>query len=231
MTSPAIGWLTRRRLPMVFVDQPPASGITSINIDDRSGARAAAEHLLELGHRRIGIVTSGFGGDVGVLSDPRSATLAYVESRRMLGWLDALDAADVRPTVVRIPHGDPHDVGYAGAEALLAQPEQPTAVLAFSDAIARGVIHALADKGLDVPTDVSVVGFDDNPIGRRTRPALTTVRQDVDAKGRAAVRELTSAMERAKANKARRAKHVMLDTELIVRESSGPAPKRRSKQR
>jgi DNA-binding LacI/PurR family transcriptional regulator len=207
---------------MVFIDQPPSSGITSVNIDDRSGARAAAEHLLALGHRRIGVVTSGFGGEYGVLEQPRTATLAYVEAQRLFGWLDALDVAGVRPTVVRIPHGDPVDVGYAGAETLLALPEPPTAILAFSDAMAAGVIRAVEDKGLTVPGDISVVGFDDNPAARRMRPALTTVRQDVDAKGRAAVRALTAAIERARSNPGGRAKHVMLGTELVVRDSTAP---------
>ena len=82
LTSPAVGWLMRRRLPVVFVDQPPASGIASINVDDRGGARAAAQHVLDLGHRRVGIVTSGFGGQYGIVADPRAATLAYGESQR-----------------------------------------------------------------------------------------------------------------------------------------------------
>jgi DNA-binding LacI/PurR family transcriptional regulator len=224
MTSPAVDWLMRRRLPLVFVDQSPAPGITSINVDDRGGARAAAAHLLSLGHRQIGIITSGFGGEYGILHDPRSATLAYGESQRMLGWLDALDEAGVTPTAVRIPHGDPHAVGYSGAETLLATAEQPTAILAFSDAFARGAIQAVEDKGLSVPGDVSVVGFDDNPIAMRMRPALTTVRQDVDAKGRNAVRALTAAIERAKTRPGGRAKHILLETSLVVRDSTARAP-------
>jgi DNA-binding LacI/PurR family transcriptional regulator len=223
MTSPAVEWLMRRRLPVVFVDQAPAPGITSINVDDRGGARAAAAHLLSLGHRRIGIITSGFGGEYGVLDDPRSATMAYGESQRMLGWLDALDVAGVVPSAVRIPHGDPHGTGYAGAELLLSAGERPTAMLAFSDAFARGAIQAIEDKGLAVPGDISVVGFDDNPIAVRMRPALTTVRQDVDAKGRTAVRALTAAIERAKNRPAARAKHILLDTALVVRDSTAPA--------
>jgi DNA-binding LacI/PurR family transcriptional regulator len=224
MTSPAVGWLTRRRLPLVFVDQPPAPGITSVNIDDRGGARAAAEHIVALGHRQVGVVTTGFGGSYGLLADPLSQSLAYVESQRMAGWLDALESAGIEPTVVRVPHGDPLDVGYSGAETLLARAEPPTAVLAHSDAVAGGVIRAVEDKGLSVPGDVSVVGFDDNPIARRMRPALTTVRQDVDAKGRTAIRALTAAIERAKTKPGGRAKHVVLDTRLVVRESTGPAP-------
>jgi DNA-binding LacI/PurR family transcriptional regulator len=219
-SSPAVSWLTRRRIPLVFVDQPPAAGIASVNIDDRGGARAAAQHLLDLRHRRVGIVTSGFGGQFGVLEDPAGASLGYGEAQRMLGWLGALDPAGVRPRVVRLPHADPYDIGRSAGQTLLAARARPTAILCFSDAIARGVIHAVEQAGLAVPADVSVVGFDDNPASRRTRPALTTVRQDVDAKGRAAVRALTAAIDRAKTRPDGRAKHVTLDTKLIVREST-----------
>src|SRR4051794_18137607 len=142
MSSPAVGWLTRRGLPLVFVDQPPAAGIPSVNIDDRGGARAAAEHVLGLGHRRVAIVTSGFGGEFGVLADPARATLAYGEARRMLGWLDALDAAAVRPRVLRLPHGDAYDVGRRAGETLFTTGDRPTAILCLSDVIARGVISA-----------------------------------------------------------------------------------------
>ena len=95
-----------------------------------------------------------------------------------------------------------------------------TAILCFSDAVARGVIRAIQDGGLRVPDDVSVVGFDDNPIGRRTRPALTKVRQDVDAKGRAAAAALTIAIDRVNTRPASRGRHLVLPTELVVRDST-----------
>jgi DNA-binding LacI/PurR family transcriptional regulator len=222
--SSAVGWLMRRRLPLVFVDQAPAPGIASVNIDDRLGARAAAQHIIDLGHRQVAIVTAGFGGEFGVLTDPLEATAAYTERQRLLGWLDALGAAGIEPIVVRQPHASPEDVGYTAAQTVLGRDDQPTAILCFSDAIARGVIRAIQDAGLDVPDDVSVVGFDDNPIGRRTRPALTTVRQDVDAKGRAAAAALTIAIERAKTRPASRGRHVVLPTELVVRDSTTRPP-------
>jgi DNA-binding LacI/PurR family transcriptional regulator len=93
MESSAVSWLMRRRLPLVFVDQAPAAGITSINIDDRLGARAAAQHVVDLGHRRVGIVTTGFSGEFGLLADPLETGMAYTERQRMLGWFDALVAA------------------------------------------------------------------------------------------------------------------------------------------
>ncbi len=218
--SPAVGWLARRRIPVVFVDQPPAAGIPSVNVDDRGGARAAAQHLLDLRHRRFGIVTSGFGGEFGRLEDPRGAALAYGETQRMRGWLDALDPAGVRPDVIRLPHGDPFEIGSAAGQQLLAGHAPPTAILCFSDAIAHGVLQAVSDAGLSVPSDVSVVGFDDSPASGRTHPALTTVRQDVDAKGRTAVRALSTTIDRNKTGRDGRAKHVVLNTELIVREST-----------
>jgi DNA-binding LacI/PurR family transcriptional regulator len=230
--STAVGWLLRRRLPLVFVDQAPAPGIASINIDDRLGARAAAQHIVDLGHRRVAIVTAGYGGEYGVLAQPLAALVANTERQRLLGWTDALNAAEIEPVVIRQPHDYPHDVGTAAAQKALALDERPTAILCFSDAIAGGVISALQDAGLRVPDDVSVVGFDDNPLARRTRPALTTVRQDVRAKGRMAAAALIAAIERAKTQPGGRARHVVLPTELVVRDSTAappadlPAPRR-----
>jgi DNA-binding LacI/PurR family transcriptional regulator len=222
--SSAVSWLMRRRLPLVFVDQAPAAGIASVNIDDRQGARAAAQHIVDLGHRRVAIVTTGFGGEFGVLNDPLGETTAHTERQRLLGWFDALDGAGIEPTVVRQPHANPDDTGYSAGQLALGHGERPTAILCFSDAIARGVIRAVQDSGLHVPSDVSVVGFDDNPISRRTQPALTTVRQDVDAKGRAAAAALTIAIDRAKTRPASRGRHLVLPTELVVRDSTAQAP-------
>jgi DNA-binding LacI/PurR family transcriptional regulator len=218
--STAVGWLMRRRLPIVFVDQAAAPGIPSVNVDDRMGARAAAQHLVDLGHRRIGIVTTGFGGEYGVLPHPLATPMANTERQRLLGWSDALDEAAITPTVVRVPHIDPEEIGARGARVLLDLDQPPTAVLCFSDAIAVGVIGAIQDSGRTVPGDVSVVGFDDNPIARRTRPALTTVRQDSHAKGRMATELLVTAMDRAEQVPSKRARHLILATELVVRDST-----------
>ncbi len=218
--STAVGWLMRRRLPIVFVDQAAAAGIPSVNVDDRTGAREAGQHLVELGHRRVGIVTTGFGGDHGVLADPFATTMANTERQRLLGWTGALSAADVTTTVVRLPHTEPEEIGREGARLLLALDEPPTAVLCFSDAIAVGVIGTIQDSGRTVPGDISVVGFDDNPIARQTRPALTTVRQDSHAKGRAAAELLVAALDGDKTSAPKRARHLVLPTELVVRDST-----------
>jgi DNA-binding LacI/PurR family transcriptional regulator len=223
-SSTAVGWLMRRRLPLVFVDQAAAPGIASVNIDDRLGARVAAQHVVDLGHRRVAIVTVGYGGDYGVLAEPPDGTLANAERQRLLGWADALSPAGIRAVIIRQRHADPDDIGYRAAQTALGLAEPPTAILCFSDAIAGGVIRAVQDAGLDVPRDVSVVGFDDNPLARRTRPALTTVRQDVRAKGRAAAAALITAIERSKTGRTGRVRHLVLPTELVVRDSTAAPP-------
>ena len=92
--SAARDWLMRRNLPLVFVDQPPVPRISSVNVDDRGGARAAAQHLVDLGHRRVAIVTELVDGsddnvDAGAV-EPPATTTSYPVRQRMLGWLDAL---------------------------------------------------------------------------------------------------------------------------------------------
>ena len=87
-SSPARDWLVRRKIPLVYVDQEPVAGAPSVNVDDRGGARAAAEHVIELGHRDIGILTIASEG-------------AHPEHQRMLGWHDALRSVDLEPTSPR----------------------------------------------------------------------------------------------------------------------------------
>ncbi len=223
--STAFGWLMRRKLPLVLVDQTPVPGIPSINVDDRSGAAAAAAHLVELGHRRVAVVTTGFAGEYGLLSDPFRTVLADTERQRLLGWLDSLTAADITPVVVRLPHRPPYDTGVDAARLLLEREDRPTGVVCFSDAVARGVLAGAEQAGLRAPDDISVVGFDDSPLAALTRPALTTVRQDVTAKGRAAASALLTAIERAKTRPSARGRHLVLPTELVVRESTAPPPR------
>ena len=225
--SAAVDWLKRRKVPLVYVDQVPTAGIPSINIDDRSGARAAAQHLVDLGHRHVGILIANVDGPAGIVTDPLSAD-NHVIRQRMLGWLDALNAAGIEPTVAQDGEAD-DGADFGGARALLDAADRPTAILCFSDVLAYGVVQAAYARGLDVPADLSVVGFDDNPLAKRTRPPLTTVRQDIAAKGHAAAAALTAAIQGARTGNPARARHVLLPTELVIRESTAKARTARAK--
>ena len=219
--SSAVDWLKRRKLPLVYVDQVAVPGIASINIDDRGGARAAAQHLIDLGHRRIDVVIVNPYGEPGIVANPLEEALSHVITQRVLGWLDALGAAGIRPIVAQERQAD-RSAGDEGARLLLDVADRPTAVLCFSDVIAYGVAQAAQTRGLSVPGDLSIVGFDDNPLAQRMQPSLTTVRQDVAAKGRAAATALRAAIDRARTGNATRVRHVLLPTELVIRKSTAP---------
>jgi DNA-binding LacI/PurR family transcriptional regulator len=221
--SPDVVWLRRRGLPMVGVDQTPVTGTAHVNVDDRAGARAAAQHLLDLGHRRIGILTLGWGEKFGFVVEPLAVPNNFAGGQRLLGWLDALEPAGVTPTVVSAPFR-PQTAAYEGARLLLGSDDRPTAVLCFSDVFARHVVQAAEDLGLRVPDDLSVVGFDDSPVATQQHPELTTVRQDIPAKARAAVDALTAVLKARQDGAPEPAEHAVLPVELVVRDSTGPAP-------
>ncbi len=221
----AVDWLTRRGLPIVFVDQEQERGITSVNVDDRGGARAAAQHVVDLGHTRVGVMIAALGGTVGYLDDPveDSKEVKFISRERLLGYLDVLTPAGIAPLVHRQLGSDDREA-FDAALDMLQRDDRPTAILCFSDVIASGVMGAAEKLGLDVPGDLSVVGFDDSPLARRLRPQLTTVRQDVAEKGRLSAAELTRVLEAKRAGTKTRAKHTVLPTELVVRDSTAAPP-------
>jgi DNA-binding LacI/PurR family transcriptional regulator len=146
----------------VVVDAPRLPGHAYVGIEDRLGARLAAEHLIELGHRRFAIAR-------------RDGSPA----ERLGGYRDAFEAADLDWEAV------PRFIGaFEGAE-------RPTAVIAATDQLALGVIEAARQAGVRVPEDLSVVGFDDIPGAASSQPGLTTVRQPLFEKGEIAGRLLT----------------------------------------
>ena len=111
-----------------------------------------------------------------------------------------------------------------GARAMLAGDTPPTAVLCFSDLMAAAVVHAAEERGLRVPEDVSVIGYDDVPLARRLRPTLTTIRQDFEAKGKAAAGALTRSIARERAGEAPDAAQHMVPVTLVVRDSTAAPP-------
>lgn len=219
--STDVAWLRRRKVPLVAVDQHPVAGGVHINVDDYGGARAAARHLLELGHRRIGILTLGSGSETGIVSDPALHTTAYAAQQRLAGWLETLSDAGVVPVVAVEPFR-PDDAPYAGARALLQLPQRPTALLCFSDAFAAAAMRAAAAEGLRVPDDLSIVGYDDSVTAVELRPMLTTVRQDIGTKARAAVSALITLLSARKGEAAPAPDMLAVPTELVVRASTGP---------
>ena len=189
------------RLPLVTLDSTGTDGQHSLSVDQTFGARLATRHLIELGHRKI----LHLGG-------PQD----WIEAEaRMTGFLDELIEADLD---VRAPIlGDwTSDFGYrAGSE--LSRYRDFTAVFAANDQMALGLIHAFRDAGLDVPGDISVIGFDDVPDAAHYWPPLTTVRQDFAEIGRRSV-----AMLLAELNGKARLGHEPIFPELVVRGSTAP---------
>lgn len=222
--APALRAVRDRGLPLVLIDQSPVSGAAVVGTDDRGGASAVARHLVELGHRRFGIVSAQ------CLSTPRGGPLSAAEAaksrfrdnrERLAGYLETLADAGVDPAKVPIweASGLSRESALTGARGLLEQRPDLTAVLCMSDELAMATISMAKQLGRGVPTDLSVVGFDDTPGARWADPPLTTVRQDLVRKGRLAG-ELTLLLLAGR----RPPKPTILDIELIVRQSTAPPP-------
>jgi LacI family transcriptional regulator, galactose operon repressor len=201
--------LAARSYPLVVVDPRTAvpRGMVSISAAHFSGARAATRHLIELGHRRIGMITG----------PPHWRT----RDDRVGGHLAALAEVGVLADPELMRSGEPATKTgvWAGRELLELRP-RPSAVVCFNDKVAAGVLQAAAARGLRVPDDLSVVGFDDIGVSRATTPRLTTVRQPLQEMGRTAVTMLMRQLE----GHAHEALSMELETRLVVRESTGPAP-------
>ncbi|GIF64561.1 LacI family transcriptional regulator [Asanoa ishikariensis] len=205
LTSADLAALSRAHLPLVVIDplNLQRDQVTSVGSTNFAGGMAAAQHLLALGHRRIGYV----GG----------STRSACNQARMHGYRAALEAAGVSVPDEYQHTGDfRYQDGIEGGAALLDLPTRPTAVFAGSDETAAGVIEAARARGLRVPDDLSVVGFDDTEVARLSSPPLTTVRQPLREMGGVALR---TALRLAVGEKLD-SHHVELATELIVRGST-----------
>jgi DNA-binding LacI/PurR family transcriptional regulator len=205
--------LSAAGIPVVLID--PMSGVpeeaVSVGAANWDGGRIAAEHLLSLGHTRIGIVTGG---------------RRYLYSTaRVDGFRATAKAAAPREAVISVANGnwDPRQAE-AATHSLFDRGLALTAVFTCSDAMALGVYDALAARGLRVPVDVSVVGFDDMPEAQWARPPLTTVRQPTAELGAMAVRRLLE-IARADGSETRSRSHLELSTDLVIRASTSQAAK------
>lgn len=213
----------RRQLPLVLVDQPNTKGFSSVNVEDRVGARAAAQHLVDLGHTRIALIGKTGAAPFGIVKAATATGQGYASTERLAGWTEVLAAAGIEPVVLLLPI-DSRDGGRGALETILGAQPDTTAILAFSDAMAAGVLLDAQDAGIEVPGQLSIVGFDDNPLATRVRPQLTTIRQDVTEKGRLAASMLIDAMQDRRAGRTTKRKAVTLPTELVVRGSTAAPP-------
>ncbi|HEX3615431.1 MAG TPA: LacI family DNA-binding transcriptional regulator [Solirubrobacteraceae bacterium] len=181
--------------------------IPVVSAANTSGAYQATAHLLELGHRRIGAITGPTSG--------------LATRRRLMGYHSAQVAAGIMPDAVLEVEGDYLIAGgAAGAHRLLDLSEPPTAILAFNDSMAIGALSAARARGLSIPEDLSVVGFDDTVEAEIAYPPLTTVRQPLKELGRMAVDLLFRLM----AEQWSEPLHVELATRLITRSSVSAPP-------
>lgn len=200
-----------RERPVVVITRHEVTGpgIDTVSNDDVAGARLAVEHLVELGHRRIVHLS---GGDNRISQD------------RQRGYLHAMRAAHLARQARVVPGGLTDVDGYAAAEVALALDPRPTALFAANDMSALGAIAAVQDRGLSVPGDVSVVGYDGMSLGALRSLSLTTVAQPLSDMGAEAARRLFDRLERP----GRRAAHVTVGVQLVRRGSTGPPPARES---
>jgi LacI family transcriptional regulator len=173
-------------------------------LNERAGAAAMAAYLAGLGHRTIGYIT----GPEGMRST----------RERLEGFCDALERRGCRPGADLIAGGAySFQSGVDAARQLLDRPSRPTAIFASNDEMAAGLIYAARQRGLDVPGDVSVAGFDDGPLASRIVPPLTTVRRPEREMARLAATKLIAVIE-GRTGEARQL--AMLEPTLVVREST-----------
>lgn len=198
-----------RGIKIVLVDtELPDLDLDAIVIDDAAAARVATDHLLDHGHQRVAIVHGG--------------TDASFDRGRLRGYTAALTDRDVAVRSELIVSGhSTFEGGRAAVAGLLALPDPPTSILATNNLMTVGALVAIADAGLDVPNDLSIVGVSDMEWFPIARPAITAVWQPSEELGRRAAERLLLRLRRKRQPRAER---LELDIELRVRHSVAPPP-------
>ncbi|MGR6915273.1 LacI family DNA-binding transcriptional regulator [[Actinomadura] parvosata] len=214
---PALAEVLARKLPVVVVDEPYVPGHPFLGIDEPAAGATAARHVLELGHRRLGVAMVGLheDGHTG-WADPerqRAATFAAMRARRE-GYQRACEEAGLDWGQVPFYEvaRNSREAGRRAGHALLGRDPRPTAILTNTDVLALGVLDAAADLGLKVPEELSVVGFSDSAA---EEAGLTTIRQAKQEMGAAAGRLLLSGGTAAP-------ERLLFPYELVVRTSTAP---------
>lgn len=196
--------IDKTNVPVVVIDHRGSKiMLPSVDVDNYSGARAATEYLIGLGHKRIGFVSGpkGYGAT----------------SARLRGYKEALLAAGIAFEECLVAQGDFFQPsGFAAGKKLLSLRQAPSAIFVSNDLMAFGVMEAIKEQGMRLPTDISVIGFDDIPMASQVYPPLTTVRQPLYEMGVAAAR-MMMAMLRGVEPPSRR---ITLLTELVERSTT-----------
>ncbi len=210
--STVSGALKQTPVPTVVVDRAVA-GLDAdlVRVDNTGGARLATEHLLGLGHRRIACL---------------AGPLAFEVSRaRVAGWREALAAAGITPApgwLVEGPYSPAQ--GHAATLGLLADHPEITAICAGNDLLGIGALRAAAERGVAVPRQLSVIGFDGIELGGFVHPGLSSVGEDIRAIGERAAAVLIERIRRSASRQPSPLRELVVTPALILRESTGPVP-------
>jgi LacI family transcriptional regulator len=202
MNDPIVDALFDSKMPFILIGRHPTMDVNYLDVDNLQASRKATLHFLRLGYKRVATITG-----------PQDQVVGY---DRYQGYLKAFQDYNkpIKPELAI--EADFSDEGGYNAMARLL-PQKPDAVFAASDLMAFGAMRAILEANLRIPEDVAVIGFDDLPAAAKTNPPLTTVRQPVAQMGSKAVEVLINVIE----NEIKDTQQVILDTELVVRESCG----------
>jgi DNA-binding LacI/PurR family transcriptional regulator len=215
----------RRRLPFVVMDLSGAPHISSVNTQNRDGAKQATRHLLALGHRRFVIASTLYSFRPPVFHPPSGTTRRLVDSgppllEKLTGIADAMAEAELSiddmPIVEACGTPEEEKAFGNGAAMMLDKAPEATAVIGLTDNIALSILHQAKKRGLRVPRDLSIVGFDDVPEAAQSEPPLTTIHVSAAENGRAAVQLLLAGGPPQK---------VFTPVNLVVRGSTAPPRK------
>ncbi len=202
-----LAYLVAAGFPFVAFGRPANElDFPHVDVDGYTGVKQAVQHLIDLGHRRIGLI--------------ELSPALVCRAHRRQGYEAALqeNGLPLRPELIAVG-GLTEEDGYRAMEGLLDLARPPTAVMAGNDLMAVGAMNAIRDRGLTVPDDVALIGFDDIPLASYVRPTLSTLRQDFYDIGERLVRMLMALLH----DEEIAGTHVILEPTLIIRESSGGA--------
>jgi LacI family transcriptional regulator len=206
----ALQTLEEDGFPTVLMGQLPNTSLYSVDVDNYAAARIAVAHLINLGHTRIACITN-------------ASTTYTAAAERLRGYIEELEAAGLHfhEELVRYGDFDPQS-GYEQMKSLLEIEPQPSAVFVASDVVAFGAMAAIREHGLAIPNDIALVGFDDVPFAKYFDPPLTTIHLPAIELAREASKLIINLLRDKKPT----VRHVILSTNLVIRQSCGYSERR-----